>query len=289
MKYDNLAAHSSMEATMSENKNEYLTTGQFAKLCGIPKHILFHYDQIKLFRPELIKENGYRYYSFRQLDTFSIISALKKLGMPLKEIKKYMDERNPAKLVDLLEQKSNEVSIEIIKLKNTKREIDSLKDLTENAVSAKYNIIEPAYHKSMKAIRSNLMNNDNSYSTFVTELTAFRNNSNASMIDFLGASLTINNILKKRFDSFSYLYMKTNNVNKKNNTLIRKEGWYLQVYYKGSYRNISEMYTKIIQYAKDHQIKLGKNAYEEYLIYEIGTKNRGDYVTLILVEIEGEP
>ncbi|GAA4297108.1 MerR family transcriptional regulator [Anaerocolumna aminovalerica] len=276
---------------MSENKNEYLTTGQFAKICGIPKHILFHYDQINLFQPEITKENGYRYYSFRQLDTFSIISALKRLGMPLKEIKKYMDERNPAKLVDLLEQKSDEVAKEIIKLKNTKREIDSLKNLTENALSAEYNIIKPAYHKSMKAICSTLMDNgnDNSYSIFVTELIAFRNSSNASMIDFLGASLTIDNIREKRFDSFSFLYTKTNNTDKKNNTLVRKEGWYLQVYYKGSYRNISEMYTKIIQYAKEHQIKLGKNAYEEYLIFEIGTKNKDDYVTLILVEIEGEP
>jgi DNA-binding transcriptional MerR regulator len=259
---------------MSENKNEYLTTGEFAKICGIPKHILFHYDQIKLFQPALIKENGYRYYSFRQLDTFSIISALKRLGMPLKEIKKYMDERNLEKLVHLLEKKSDEVAKEIIKLKNTKREIDSLKKLTENALSVEYNIIKPAYHKSMKAICSTLMDNgnDNSYSIFVTELIAFRNTSNATMIDFLGASLTIDNILEKRFDSFSFLYTKTNNSDKKNNTLVRREGWYLQVYYKGSYRNISEMYTKIIQYAKEHQIKLGKNAYEEYLIFEIGTK-----------------
>ncbi len=276
---------------MSENKNEYLTTGEFAKICGIPKHILFYYDQIELFQPEITKENGYRYYSFRQFDTFSIISALKRLGMPLKEIKKYMDERTPAKLIDLLEQKSNEVAKEIIKLKNTKRGIDFLKDLTENALSAEYNIIKPAYHKSLKALCSTYMDNgkDDSYSNFLTELIAFRNDNNASMIDFLGGSLTIENIQEKRFDSFSYLYTKTNNVDKKNNTLVRKEGWYLQVYYKGSYRNISEMYTKIMQYANEHQIKLGKNAYEEYLIFEIGTKNRDDYVTLILVEIEGEP
>ncbi|SET84614.1 DNA-binding transcriptional regulator, MerR family [Lacrimispora sphenoides] len=275
---------------MSKDKNEYLTTGEFAKICGIPKHILFHYDQIKLFQPEIIKENGYRYYSFRQFDTFSIISALKRLGMPLKEIKKYMDERNPVKLVDLLEQKSNEVSKEIKKLKNTKREIDSLKELTEKALSVEYNTIGTAYHKSMKALCSTLMDNDNdnSYPNFLTELIAFRNNSNASMIDFLGASLTIDNIRDKRFDSFSYLYTKTNNADKKNNTLVRKEGWYLQVYYKGSYPRISEMYTEIMQHAKEHQINLGKNAYEEYLIFEIGTKNRDDYVTLILVEIEDD-
>jgi len=276
---------------MSKNKNEYLTTGEFAKFCGIPKHILFHYDQIKLFQPEIVKENGYRYYSFRQFDTFSIISALKMLGMPLKEIKKYMDERDPEKLVNLLEEKSNEVDKEIKKLKNTKREIESLKDLTLNALSVKYNIIEPAYHKSMKALCSTFMDNgnDNSYPDFLTELIAFRNNSNASMIDFLGASLTIDNIREKRFNSFSFLYTKTNNADKKNNTLVRKEGWYLQVYYKGSYQHIDEMYTDIIQYAMEHQIKLGKNAYEEYLIFEIGTINRDDYVTLILVEIEGEP
>ncbi|HBD01316.1 MAG TPA: MerR family transcriptional regulator [Lachnoclostridium sp.] len=276
---------------MSKNKNEYLTTGEFAKFCGIPKHILFHYDQIELFQPEIVKENGYRYYSFRQFDTFSIISALKMLGMPLKDIKKYMDERDPEKLVNLLEQKSNEVDKEIKKLKNTRREIESLKDLTLNALSVKYNIIEPAYHKSMKALCSTFMDNgnDNSYPDFLTELIAFRNNSNASMIDFLGASLTIDNIREKRFNSFSYLYTKTNNADKKNNTLVREEGWYLQVYYKGSYQNIDEMYTDIIQYAMEHQIKLGKNAYEEYLIFEIGTINRDDYVTLILVEIEGEP
>ena len=180
---------------------------------------------------------------------------------------------------------------EIKKLKNTKREIESLKDLTLNALSVKYNIIEAAYHKCMKALCSTFMDNgnDNSYPDFLTELIAFRNNSNASMIDFLGASLTIDNIREKRFNSFSYLYTKTNNADKKTNTLERKQGWYLQVYYKGSYQNIDEMYTDIIQYAMEHQIKLGKNAYEEYLIFEIGTINRDDYVTLILVEIEDKP
>lgn len=280
-----------MRLIMSENKNEYLTTGEFAKICGIPKHILFHYDQIKLFQPEIIKENGYRYYSFRQYDTFSIISALKRLGMPLKEIKKYMDERNPEELVGLLKQKSNEVTEQLAKLERTKREIDALKDLTEQALTVEYNKIKPAYHKEATALCSPVMDkgDDNSYPNFIAALIAFRNKSNASMIDFLGASLTIDNIREKRFNSFSYLYTKTENTDKESTTLVRKEGWYLQVYYKGSYRNISEMYTKIMEYAAKHQIKLGKNVYEEYLIFEIGTKNRDDYVTLILVEIEGEP
>lgn len=276
---------------MSKNTKEYLTTGEFAKICGVPKHLLFHYDQIGLFQPELIKENGYRYYSFRQYDTFSIISALKRLGMPLKEIKEYMDDRNPTDLIDLLEQKTNEVEQEINKLEQIKREINALKHLTTKALSVEYNQIVPVYQKEVKALRSSIKDkdSDNSYSNFIVELIEFRKNSNATMIDFLGASLTLDNIREKRFNSFSFLYTKTDNPDRVGTTLVRKEGWYLQVYYKGSYSNISNMYAKIIEYADKNGIKLGDNAYEEYLIFEIGTINRDDYVTLILVEIDGEP
>lgn len=225
---------------MSNNKKDYLTTGEFAKLCGIPKHILFHYDQIGLFQPEIIKENGYRYYSFRQYDTFSIIAALKRLGMPLKEIKKFMDERNPDALISLLDQKSNEVAKEIVRLERIKHEIDALKDLTEEALTLEYNKIELVYHKDVYALRSPFMDQDtdNSYPDFISSLIDFRNSSNASMIDFLGASLTVDNILEKRFDSFSYLYTKSENAHAKNISLVRKEGWYLQVYYKGSFQHI---------------------------------------------------
>lgn len=30
----------------------YLSTGEFAKLCNIKKHTLFHYDDIGLLKPE---------------------------------------------------------------------------------------------------------------------------------------------------------------------------------------------------------------------------------------------
>lgn len=276
---------------MSNNTKEYLTTGEFAKICGVPKHILFHYDQIKLFQPEIIKDNGYRYYSFRQYDTFSIISALKKLGMPLKDIKHYMDERNPSDLIELLEQKTYEVEKEMKKLEHIKRNINALKQLTTKALSVPYNKIELVHQKEVKALCSSIMDkeNDNSYSNFIVELIEFRKNSNATMIDFLGASLTLDNIREKRFNSFSYFYTKSENPLDKGNTLVRKEGWYLQVYYKGSYQDISNMYANIMEYATTNDIKLGDNAYEEYLLFEIGTKNRDEYVTLILVEVSEPP
>ena len=33
---------------------QYLTTGEFARLCGVSKHTLFHYDELGVFSPCLL-------------------------------------------------------------------------------------------------------------------------------------------------------------------------------------------------------------------------------------------
>ena len=64
-----------------EKKSElYFTTGEFARILGVRKHTLFHYDEIGLFSPALKEENGYRYYFVWQMDMFEGIRALQKLG-----------------------------------------------------------------------------------------------------------------------------------------------------------------------------------------------------------------
>ena len=68
----------------------YYTTGEFAKLCGVKKQTLFHYDDIGLLEPALVKNNGYRYYSYAQYEDFLIIACLKEAGMSLKDIASYL-------------------------------------------------------------------------------------------------------------------------------------------------------------------------------------------------------
>lgn len=41
---------------MKPENDRYLSCGEFAKTVGTTKHTLFHYDEIGLFQPELIKE-----------------------------------------------------------------------------------------------------------------------------------------------------------------------------------------------------------------------------------------
>ena len=62
------------------NQERYIKTGEFAKLVGVTKHTLFYYDKIGLFSPEIKLENGYRFYSFDQLDVFDVIQTLRETG-----------------------------------------------------------------------------------------------------------------------------------------------------------------------------------------------------------------
>ena len=75
------AASTAREENMKTNR--FLTAGEFAKITGTTKHTLFHYDKIGLLPPDHRADNGYRYYSPEQLETFDVICTLRELDMPL--------------------------------------------------------------------------------------------------------------------------------------------------------------------------------------------------------------
>ena len=67
-----------------------MNTGDFAKLCGVEKRTLFHYDELGLLKPISVHENGYRDYDKAQIEQMDMIKLLQASGYPLKEIKEIM-------------------------------------------------------------------------------------------------------------------------------------------------------------------------------------------------------
>lgn len=65
-----------------------LSIGEFSKICQVSTKALRYYAEIGLINPEEINpENGYRYYSIKQLDTMILINRLKAYDFSLEEIK----------------------------------------------------------------------------------------------------------------------------------------------------------------------------------------------------------
>ena len=111
------------------------TTGEFAALCGVTRHTLFHYDAIGIFSPAIRGENGYRYYAPVQIEVFQVIALLKELGMPLSEIKAYLDRRSPAQLLALLEEEEAALDEKLARLRRQRSLIRRKAELTRQAMA----------------------------------------------------------------------------------------------------------------------------------------------------------
>lgn len=116
---------------MSNILEQYFTTGEFAKLWGVKKQTLFHYDEIGIFKPAIKKKNGYRYYSYQQFEVFGVISILKEMGMSLQEIKIYLDNRSPEQLVHLFSEKIERINREIEHLNKLKHVMNDKIEMTK--------------------------------------------------------------------------------------------------------------------------------------------------------------
>lgn len=79
---------------MKKPIDNYFTTGELAKLCKIPRKTLLYYDSLGLITPEVIEENGYRYYKRTQLFALELILTMRKLDIPLAEIKTYLSNKS---------------------------------------------------------------------------------------------------------------------------------------------------------------------------------------------------
>lgn len=64
--------------------------GEFSTLAKITVKTLRFYDEIGLFKPSFVDDNGYRYYSIDQLGDLQKIISLREIDMPIDEIKSIM-------------------------------------------------------------------------------------------------------------------------------------------------------------------------------------------------------
>lgn len=70
---------------------DLFSIGELSKHQNISRQTLIFYDKIGLFHPAYVDpENGYRYYSSKQLDDLDTICIMKKIGFSLDEIKTHM-------------------------------------------------------------------------------------------------------------------------------------------------------------------------------------------------------
>ena len=106
---------------MTAEKGRLFSIGQFAALHGVNKKTLMWYDEIGLFCPAVVKENGYRYYTYFQSATLEAILLLRELDVPVARIRSFLDDRSAQSLAALWDEQLDAVNRKLARLKELRR------------------------------------------------------------------------------------------------------------------------------------------------------------------------
>lgn len=100
-----------------------LTVKQVSKLAYVTTRTLHYYDQIGLFKPDFIGENGYRYYSDESLLKLQQILFYRELDIPLEQIKEIIN-REDYDLQEALEEHKRQLDRRIKHIEHLMETVD---------------------------------------------------------------------------------------------------------------------------------------------------------------------
>lgn len=119
-------------------KEKSYSISQIAQLCGLSRSTLLYYERIGLIDETPRKENGYRSYSSKELQTVRRVQAYRQMGLPLKKIKSLMDQHGE-KGPEILEDQLFQLGSQIQELKRQQFQILSL--LQNRELHNKYGVL----------------------------------------------------------------------------------------------------------------------------------------------------
>lgn len=264
-----------------------LTTGEFAKICNVKKHTLFHYDDIGLLKPDYYDDNGYRFYSYNQLNLFYFISIMKELGMPLEEIKHYLNSRTPNQIEELFISKIEQLSEEMKRLKEHQKILKSRVEKINYANEVDINKFYERYSEEEYYLRYRDIDDPTDKDVYNMFKDNFSKYTSIKGMDTSTYSLiTIEEVNGEYNYTHEYILKKINKKVNDHKLVLKKEGKYLIGYHKGYYNTIEETYDKMISYTKKHNLVVGKNSYVKEILDVLTNNNEKDYLIEIMIEIK---
>lgn len=273
---------------MNINLQNYFTTGEFAKLVGVTKHTLFHYDKVGIFSPKIKGENDYRYYSAFQIEAFFVISTLKELGMPLKEIKQYLDSRGPESLVELLQKEQIKIDNKINKLKSMKELISQKIEITKSYFDVDLNeisIIKQEKDEFLLLTDVVHWTDDKGLSLALSNHIKSCSKNKILRPYSIGQILDLSSIENGDYYAYKYFYTKVSRSFKRTIAYTKKSGDYLSIYHTSGYSDIDKSYKKLLIFAKNNNLKLDGYIFEDPILDELSVVGYDNFVVKISCKI----
>lgn len=271
------------------NTDKLFTIGQFAKLHGINKKTLMWYDEVGLLKPAVIKDNGYRYYTYQQSSLLEAILLLRELNISITEIKGFLLNRSADSLEKLMADKIREVDDTITHLRALRAVMSAKKqDMSaiRNLNLSEFSIVEKTeahYLATVATTADTPLEKEIELIVEGTRKHQLRRLHDASY----GAMMPVESLYRGDFDNYSALYIELPFPTQRKGLHIQPRGKYLRAFYQGDWAGLPSRYMEILAYAKGQGLQLYGYAYEKG-INELVIDTLQDYITQIEIPIQTE-
>lgn len=274
-----------------EKKVPLLSTGEFAKLCGVTKETLFHYDEIGLLRPEVRKENGYRYYTPAQSFVCDVIVFLKKCGSSLSEIEEHFVSMDPEKFVATLKMKQERFGEELARLAQRQRLLQNVIERVESAPSLETNkpSIEYVEEQYLLAVPLDYSRGGEEIAWAEASQRLMENLKTFSSMQLsfdVGAIVTRENLARKEMEEADYCYSELSAPVASEYSFIKPASHYAKMIHKGPYEDLPRSGERLVDFIKQSGRRITGNAYVIDLFTYFMTKKEEDVMMRITIQID---
>ena len=268
---------------MRNHLQKTFSTGEFAKLFGVNKDTLLYYDKIDLFKPAGIKDNGYRYYTLEQFDSFIAIQSLRSVQFPIKDLKEYFKSPSQDALQELAFGQIEKVETEIKKLQDIQFFLSRVIEITNEIENVKIGELilqelpeESVIYSSTKNIDWNMSMEELSEITgnFMKEIGIKGVAANGSVINKI-------NFLNRNYYQSDYLFCRLEGPD----AVKKPAGMYAIVYYQGNPEGIESAYSFLLNALEAHKLIVDGDVFEEYLLHSLVSISEEDYITKLSVKV----
>lgn len=265
-------------------REKYYKIGEISKLYKISTDILRHYDKIGLVSPDYVGENGYRYYSKKQIWRLNNIRNLRNIGIGLDDIKEFLDERNINSANNILEFQLEKVEEKIKKLNELKEELTSKLENIEFFKTFKdFNKPILKYIPKRKFLRSKGNFKQDWEIDFELRILNDKTEYDSDFIltnNEIGATLSKENFLKGEYSVFSETFI----INDVKGEII-DEGYFLTIVFRGSYKESYKYYDILKKYIKENNLQVIGDIHEIYHIEIHITEDENEFITEIQIPV----
>ncbi len=250
-----------------EKKDKLLPIGQFAALHGVNKKTLMWYDEVGLFRPAAVNsQNGYRYYSYQQSQTLETILLLREMGVSVKEIKAFMQERSAASMEKLLGEKIEELDREISHKKAVRETLAKHRRNMQTLLSMDLEEISIVEKKGRRLVTVEL-SADTSFEKAVEMITDETKKYQLSYLHdaSYGSMIAVESLYAGNFEDYPSLFIEIPFPIRRSGLPVQPAGTYLRAFYRGPWEDMDIRYREILSYAEKQGMTFYGFSYEVVL------------------------